>query len=131
MDTKYVESIMKGMNTSIPVTKRTLIDYAEGDDLSYRTRTGETIQIERSEIELLMDVCTESEKIRLKLPILLSTDTSGEGTAWKVDGTVESKVIARLLDKPQFRDDSVKLYNPDYKNLRKMLPNAVVTVFIP
>ena len=131
METKYVESIMKGMNASIPVTKRTLIDYAESDDLTYRTRTGETIELDRSEIDLLMDRCTESEKIRLKLPIMISTDTSGEGTAWKVDGVVESKVIARLLGKPQFREDSVRLYNPDYKILRKMLPNAVITVFIP
>jgi uncharacterized protein (UPF0216 family) len=51
--------------------------------------------------------------------------------AWKVDGTVESEVVSRILGKVKFRADTVRLHNPDMRELRRLLPNATFMVFTP
>ena len=63
--------------------------------------------------------------------IYVSTDVSGEVSAWKVEGKTEATVVAKLLGKPIFRDDRVRLYNPDLKKLKSLIPDAYMVVFTP
>ena len=130
-DPRDVTKMIAGMNSSIPAAKIPLLDLAESDDLSFRTRGGSVIEIDRQEIDLLMEVCTEMEKIRLRLPITMVTDTSGEISAWRIDGAVEAKVISRILDKPLLKDDSIRIFYPDYQVLREKLPTSIVTMYLP
>ena len=130
-DPRDVTKALAGMNTSAPVSKASLLDLSEMEKPSFRTRGGFEIEIDRSEIDLLMSICTEMEKIRLRLPINLVTDTSGEMSAWRIDGPTEAKVIARLLNKPLLREDSIRIYYPDYTILREKLPTSIVTLYIP
>ena len=127
MDT---QKMISDMNKHIPVSRRTLLEHIESGDLTYRTRDGFTCSFDREEIEFLNDICTEIEKMRLRLPILISTDTSSDG-AWKADGITETAVVSRILEKRPMRDDMLKLYHPDLKRLRGKLPNAVVVLFVP
>ena len=130
-DPRDVTKALAGMNTSAPVSKASLLDLSEMDKPSFRTRGGFDIEIDRSEIDLLMSVCTEMEKIRLRLPINMVTDTSGEMSAWRIDGATEAKVISRILDKPLLREDSIRIYYPDYMILREKLPTSIVTLYLP
>ncbi|MBQ6547730.1 MAG: DUF61 family protein [Candidatus Methanomethylophilaceae archaeon] len=130
-DPRDVTKMIAGMNSSIPAAKIPLLDLAESDDPSFRTRGGSVIEIDRQEIDLLMEVCTEMEKIRLRLPITMVTDTSGEISAWRIDGAVEAKVISRILDKPLLKDDSIRIFYPDYQVLREKLPTSIVTMYLP
>ena len=130
-DPRDVTKMIAGMNTSVPAVKIPLLDLAESENPSFRTRGGSVIEIDRSEINLLMDVCTEMEKIRLRLPITMVTDTSGEMSIWRIDGAVEAKVIARILEKPMLREDSIRIYYPDYQILREKLPSSIVTLYLP
>ena len=126
-----VNKLITSMNSHIPVSRRSLLEYIEGDDLTYRTRNGDICEIERGEIDYLSGICTEIEKMQLRLPIFVSTDISGDSPAWKVDGAVESKVIARILGRTQFRPDSVRFYHPDYQRLLKLLPTSAIVLFLP
>lgn len=126
-----VNNLIKSMNTHIPSSRRSLLDYIESDDLTYRTRGNDVCEIDRREIDYLASVCLETEKLQLRLPIFVSTDISGDTPAWKVDGAVESKVVARILGRSQYRPDSVRFYHPDYQKLLKILPTSVVVLFIP
>lgn len=130
-DPRDVTKMIAGMNSSIPAAKIPLLDLAESDDPSFRTRGGSVIEIDRQEIDLLMEVCTEMEKIRLRLPITMVTDTSGEISARRIDGAVEAKVISRILDKPLLKDDSIRIFYPDYQVLREKLPTSIVTMYLP
>ena len=130
-DPRDVTKILAGMNSSAPAGKVSLLDLADSDDPSFRTRSGSVIEIDRAEIDLLMSVCTEMEKIRLKLPITMVTDTSGEMSAWRIDGRTEASVISRILGKPLLREDSVRIYYPDYQILREKLPSSIVTMYLP
>ena len=130
-DPRDVTKILAGMNSSAPAGKVSLLDLADSDDPSFRTRSGSVIEIDRAEVDLLMSVCTEMEKIRLKLPITMVTDTSGEMSAWRIDGRTEASVISRILGKPLLREDSVRIYYPDYQILREKLPSSIVTRYLP
>jgi len=124
------EKIMGNMNFNVPVAKRSLLDYIDNGNLIYETRGGVTCSIEQSEIDLLSENCTECDKMKLKLPVSIVTDVSGPDGVWRVDGITESHVIAKILGRTQFKEDSVRFYNPDLAKLRKMLPNSVVILFI-
>ena len=130
-DPRDVTKMLAGMNSCAPAGKVSLLDLADSDEPSFRTRSGSTIDIDRSEIDLLMDVCTEMEKIRLKLPITMVTDTSGEMSIWRIDGKTEAAVISRILGKPLIKEDSVRIYYPDYQILREKLPSSIVTMYLP
>lgn len=131
MDVSDVEKMIAGLNNHMPASRRSLLDYAESGDLTYRARSGETVSIDRSEIEYLLGICTEIEKMQLRLPIFISTDVSGETPAWKVDGKVEAKILARILGKTLIREDSMRIYHPDYQMLMRIIPNSVIIVYIP
>jgi len=118
------------MNKHIPSSRRTLLEYLDSDDLTYQTKDGSVCIMERKEMDILNGICTEIEKMRLKLPIFVSTDTSSEN-AWKVDGITETAVISKLLERKPFREDMMRFYHPDLKRLRNMLPNAVTVLYLP
>ena len=118
------------MNKHIPTSRRTLLECLESGDLTYIGKDGAEYRMEKEEIDVLSDVCTEIEKMRLRLPIFVSTDTVTEN-AWKVDGTTETSVLSKLLKRKPFRDDMMRFYHPDLRELRKMLPNAVIVLYLP
>ena len=130
-DIRDIGRIIAGMNSSAPVGRMSLIDAAEDPHPAFRTKGGDTVEIDRSEIDYLMGICTEMEKIRLMLPIYMRTDTSGEMSAWRIDGTTEASVISRILDKPLLRSDSIRIFYPDYRILRERLPTSIVTLYLP
>ncbi|HKM14051.1 MAG TPA: DUF61 family protein [Candidatus Methanomethylophilaceae archaeon] len=130
-DTRYIQSILGDINSNIPISRRTLSDYIQNGDLTYKTRSGEEFMMESSEIDVLADLCSNVEKIRLRLPIIVTTDISGDHGAWKVDGTVETSVMSKILGKSPFKDDILRFYNPHLADLRRKFPTIVVLAFIP
>ena len=130
-DSLHLDKALMQMNSSIAVSRRSLLDYEENGDLFFVTKDGNRCEMSSEEIGMLCRECTEIEKMRLKLPIIISTDCSGDITSWKVEGKIETAVVARLLNKPVFTDDHLRFYNPDLKRLRTMLPTCTVLAFLP
>ena len=118
------------MNKHIPSSRRTVLEYIDSDDRTYRTKGGDICTIDKEEIDILCGYCTEIEKMRLRLPIFVSTDTSSEN-AWKVDGITETSVISKILERKPFREDMMRFYHPDLKRLRSLFPNAVAVLYLP
>ncbi len=130
-DSLHIDRALMQMNVSVPVNRRSLLDYSENGDLFFTTRDGNRCDISKDEIDMLCSKCTEIEKMRLKLPILISTDCSGDITSWKVEGRTETAVVARLLSKTVTAEDHLRFYNPDLKRLRSMLPTCTAVTFLP
>lgn len=123
-------NIMSGINSHVPVSRCTLSECLEKGSGSYRTRSGDTVEMDPAEIEYLGTVCDSIDSMKLRLPISIRTDVSGDAPAWEVDGVVESKVIAAVLGKTKIRDDMIRFYNPDYRVLVKKLPTTTTVLFI-
>ena len=127
----FVKSIMSDLNRNLAVSKPSLFEMEQSGDYTYRTKDGSVIDIGKEQFEVLWNICDDSERLRLRVPIYVSTDVSGEVSAWKVEGKIEATVVAKLLGKPIFRDDRVRLYNPDLKKLKSLIPDAYMVVFTP
>ena len=131
MEESFVNSIMKDLNSNLAVNKRTIEQMIDSGDHTYRTRDGSVVEIPEDQLEFLWGVCDDRQRISLRLPIYVSTDIGGEGAAWKVDGRVEAPVVAAILGKKLHRDDYIRLYHPDLKDLRAKIPDCVMIVFTP
>ncbi len=126
----FVESIMSDLNSNLAAERISLMDMMDGKR-SYRTRDGSIIDVPDEQIRTLWDVCDDSERIRLRVPMYIGTDVSGETSAWKVEGKVEASVIAKLLEKKVHREGYLRLYHPDLKQLRGQIPDCFMMVFMP
>lgn len=126
-----IEAMMAELNRSIVVGRRTLCEMHDSGDYSFRTRDGSVVEIPEEQIDKIWNECTDQERIRLRLPIFVSTDTSSETGAWKVEGAIEAPFVSRLLKKPLYRNDLVRLYHPDLKRLRAEIPDAIMIIFTP
>jgi len=126
-----IERTIRDMNRHVAVSRKTLLEYLESGLDSYDTKDGQKCSVDRKDIELLAANCTEIEKMRLRIPIFVSTDTSYEGGAWKIEGKAEVAVVSKLLNKRVHTDDFLRIYFPDLKDLRKMVPSVINVVFVP
>ncbi|MCL2712853.1 MAG: DUF61 family protein [Methanomassiliicoccaceae archaeon] len=126
-----IEHILSGINDHAPVARRSLAEYIDSNDLTYRTRSNHVCELTRNEIDILNNICEEREKLTLRLPIMVMTDTSFTESVWKIEGRTEVSVVSKLLSKRSLRDDLIHLYHPHLRELQKMLPNSVTVLFVP
>ena len=131
MEEAFMRNIMKDLNSNLAVSKRTLEQMLDSGDRTYKVRDGSTVEIPEEQLMLLWDACDDSQRIALRLPIYVSTDTSGETSAWKVEGCVEAPVVAKILGKRLHKDDYLRLYHPDLRDLRSKIGDAIMMVFTP
>lgn len=131
MEEAFLSSIMKDLNSNLAVSKPLLMDMMDGGDRSYRLRDGSVIEIPEDQLRIIWDACDDSQRIRLRLPIYVSTDISGEVSAWKVEGLAEAAVVAKILGRRIHRDGYLRIYHPDLKELRSKIGDAVLVVFTP
>lgn len=123
--------MIRDENRHIPVSRRTLLEYLESGDTTYRTRDGQECSMEKEDIDILAKYCTEIEKMRLRIPIFISTDINSSVGAWKVEGKAEVAVVSKILGKKAHKEDLLQLFFPDYHDLRKMMPSVIFEVFAP
>ncbi len=130
-DALHVDKELMVMNHSIPVNRRTVIDYIENGNYTFVTRDGHICDISQDEVELIHSNCKLAESLRVRLPIIVHTETSGDCTAWAVDGAADAAVVARILGKALHNPEMLRFYNPDLKKLRDLLPTCTFMAFLP
>lgn len=130
-DPRDITRMLAGMNSNMPVKRRSLMDYIENGGDTYETKSGETISFDHAGIDYLDGICTDQEKLLLKLPIFISTDTNSEHGGWKVDGRTEVAVLSRVLNRRVHSEDRMAVYYADIAELKKVIPGLIFTVFLP
>lgn len=126
----FVESIMSDLNRNLAAEKVSLTEMNDGRR-NYRMRDGSVIEVPEEQIRVLWDACDDAIRLRLKVPIYVTTDVSGEVSAWKVEGIAEAEAVAAILGKTVRKPGFLRLYYPDLKILRDKIPDCIVTVFAP
>lgn len=126
-----IESMMSELNNNLAVGKRSLEEMRSSGDYTYNARGGCEVEISLEQFDTVWNICDDSERLCLRLPIYVSTDTSSDSGAWKVEGKVEAAVVAKLLGKRLYADGFLRLHYPDYKALKSVIPDAIMVVFAP
>ncbi|MBE6514893.1 MAG: DUF61 family protein [Candidatus Methanomethylophilaceae archaeon] len=127
----YVRSIMSELNRNLATERMTIERMVDEGIRTYKVRDGSIVEVPQDQIDLLWEVCARMGAYNLRIPIYVTTDTAGEQGSWRVDGRMESDVIAEILGKRKTRDDSVRLHFADYRELRRKIPDLVMVVFAP
>ena len=125
-----VESMIREMNANLAAGRKPLTAMMDGDR-SFRMKDGSEIEVPEEQLRRIWDACDDPGRIRMRLPFYVSTDAGSEGTAWKVEGAVAAAMAARLLGKTLRREGYLRLYNPDLMQLKKLVPDCYLMVFLP
>ncbi len=126
---RAMQRLFSNMNQHVPVKRRTLRQLLQDGDPSYVGKDGRTYRIDRKELQLLSELVDDEDQGRLKLPILIMTDTSYGDGYWKVIGTLEVRVLSQLINRTPEKDDEMRVFYPYLKDIRDKLPTATNTVF--
>ncbi len=130
-DALHLEKELMMVNRSVPVNRRTIADYADNGDLFYSTKDGHICELDQGELDFLCSICSPTEMFRVRLPILIYSDTSGDCTSWKVEGPADISLVAKILRKSAASGEKLRFYNPDLKKLRQILEKSTFLVFSP
>lgn len=118
------------MNRHVPARRPSLGQLLEMEEPHYVDKDGNKYLIRREEIELIASLLDPWDSDRIKLPIVVMTDTS-EGGAWKVLGKLEVTVVSKIVGRrPEF-EDRMRLFHPHMVELCNKLPTATTTMFAP
>ncbi len=123
--------MMEMMNRHVPSKRVPLSDLLGAADAGYTSKDGMTYCIKRDELKLIASLLDPGERQRLKLPIIIMTDTSYDGGAWKVMGRLEVKVISQIADRTPEKPEEMRLYHAHMQTVRRKLPTATTTFFSP
>ncbi len=126
---RAMQRLFSNMNQHVPVKRRSLQQLLLDADPSYVGKDGRSYKLDHKELLFLSELVDEEERSRLKLPILIMTDTSYGDGYWKVIGTLEVKVLSKLINRTPEKDDEMRVFYPYLKDIRDKLPTTTNTVF--
>lgn len=123
-----LQTAMSELNSCLAVQKPLLESMMDGER-RYRLRDGSVIEVPLEQLKIIWNACDDSERIRLRLPIYVKTDVSCDTPAWCVEGMAEAGLVARLLNKNVTKEGYIRLYNPDLRRLKELIPDCYLVVF--
>ncbi len=126
---RAMQRLFSNMNQHVPAKRRSLKQLLEDPDPSYEGKDGRRYRLGREELEFLSGFLDDDESSRLKLPILIMTDTSYGDGYWKIIGKLEVKVVSCIIGREPEKEDEMRVFYPYLKEIRDKLPTASNTVF--
>lgn len=130
-DESTLQRFVTVMNRHLPAQRKALADLLLEKEPSYEGKDGNRYKLNREELVYLDSLLDFFDKGKLRIPILIMTDTETEGGAWKVTGKVEAKVIAKVLERDLDTQDMVRFFHPHLHDLRKKLPTTTTVMYMP
>lgn len=130
-DDPSFQKFVSSMNTHLPAQKRSLAELLADEDPAYMGKDGHRYCVDRAELEYLASIVPEVDRGKVRLPILVMTDTGADSGAWKVTGRVEAKLVAMILKRDPDAEDMVLFYYPHLHELRRKLPTTTSVMFLP
>lgn len=125
------EKFIASMNRHLPAFRKRLVDLLDEKEPSYTGKDGNTYTISKNEIEYIESLLDDAGKESLRLPILIMTDTSYPGGAWKVSGRLEVKVVSKIINREPESEEEIRIFYPHLMELRKRLPTATTCLYVP
>lgn len=131
-DESQIRRLLESMNRHVPSKRVSLAELLKAPEAEYQGKDGVRYHIKRKELEYLAGLVDTWDHGRLKLPIIIMTDTSYEaGGAWKVMGRLEVRVVSKIVEREPEFEDQMRLFHPHMVKLRTALPTATTTMFSP
>jgi uncharacterized protein (UPF0216 family) len=130
-DETQIRKLLEMMNRHVPSKRASLAELLKAQDAGYQGKDGVHYHIKRNELEYLKEIVDPWDQERLRLPIIIMTDTGDEAGAWKIMGRVEVSVVSKIVGREPEFPDQMRLFHPHMVKLRSVLPTATTTMFSP
>ncbi|OPY33427.1 MAG: hypothetical protein A4E32_00644 [Methanomassiliicoccales archaeon PtaU1.Bin124] len=128
---RSLERLFQSMNSHVPSVRPSLESLLESNDPVYLGKDGRTFHVDKEELRLLSTYLDIWDWSRLKIPLLLMTDTNYEGGMWKVSGKLEVTVISRFLGREPEKENEMLIFYPHLLKIRQTFPTAVNVLYLP
>jgi len=130
-DERVMEKLIRNMNEHIPSTRKSLAAMLDEGEPFYEGKDGRHYIVSKDELKKIAAVADPWDLNRIKIPILLMTDTSYGTGYWKVMGKAETLVISRLINREPEKEDEIVIFYPQLNDLRRLLPTATNAMYMP
>jgi uncharacterized protein len=131
LDERVMERLLKSMNEHIPPKRKSIAAMLDETEPFYEGRDGRRYVVSREELKKLAACADPWDLDRIKVPILLMTDTSYGNGYWKVIGKAETRLISRLINREPERDDEIIIFYPQLNDLRRQFPTTTNAMYMP
>ena len=129
-DKKISIKFLQTLNRHLPVKRKTLLELLLEDKPAVKSKDGATYSFDKKELGKLAAMIPMEDHERLRLPIYLEMSASMERGAIKISGRLECAIMKRILEMERERiADSMTVYYPHLKIIRKELPTATQYIF--
>ncbi|MEM2943180.1 MAG: DUF61 family protein [Methanomassiliicoccales archaeon] len=125
------EKFIASMNRHLPTARKRLADLLQEDKPSYCGKDGNVYSISKEELNYISSLLVDDDKERLRLPIIIMTDTTDSGGAWRVSGKIEVKLVSKVIGREPEKEDEIRIFYPHLFELRKKLPTTTTCFFVP
>jgi uncharacterized protein len=129
LDERVMERLIRNMNEHIPPKRKSLAAMLDEDEPFYEGKDGRKYKVFKDELKKLASCADPWDLDRIKIPILLMTDTSNGN--WKVIGKAETKLISRLINREPEKEDEIVIFYPHLNDLRRQFPTATNAMYMP
>jgi hypothetical protein len=131
-DETQIRKLLEMMNRHVPSKRASLADLLKAAEAGYEGKDGIRYHIKRGELEHLASIVDPADRSKLRLPIIIMTDTGDEGGgSWKVMGRAEVRAVSKIVGREPEFPDQMRLFHPHMVRLRSVLPTATTTMFSP
>ncbi|HEY3419412.1 MAG TPA: DUF61 family protein [Methanomassiliicoccales archaeon] len=131
LDERVMERLIRNMNEHIPPKRRSLAAMLYENDPFYEGKDGRKYKVSKDELKKLASCADPWDLERIKIPILLMTDTSYGNGYWKVIGKAETRLISRLINREPEKPDEIIIFYPQLNDLRRQFPTATNAMYMP
>jgi len=127
-----LKSELRVVNAHLPGKQKPLSDLLGEEYPHILCRDGSTHLFRRKELKYLAGLLDADEQKKLFLPMLIEMSATEGEMAIICLGTMEEKVISRVLDMPvTCKQKKVIIYKPQFAVIRKLLRTTTQYLFLP
>jgi uncharacterized protein (UPF0216 family) len=126
-----MQSLLSSMNSHVPTKRSSLADLLDMEHPYYEGKDGTKYDIDPKELKLIASLVDPWDIDRIKIPLLLVTDTGYEQGQWKISGKLETKIISKLIKREPEKPDEILIFYPHLKELLKLLPTTLLVMYMP
>jgi uncharacterized protein (UPF0216 family) len=131
LDEPVMAKLLQSMNEHIPPKRKSIADMLDESDPSYEGKDGRRYSVSKEELKRLASYADPWDLGRIKIPLLLMTDTSYGSGYWKVIGKAETTLVSRLINREPEKVDEILIFYPQLNDLRRQFPTTTNAMYMP